>query len=58
MLLTFSKLCLGRDGAGSRDSEDASLDELKRLLKETFPIGDFPVALYVSVQGALLLSLA
>lgn len=31
-----------------RDPPGGSLETLNRLLKETFPLGDFPVALYVS----------
>lgn len=32
----------------SRDPPGGCLETLQRLLKETFPLGDFPVALYVS----------
>ena len=33
-----------------RDCPGGSFDTLNRLLKETFPLGDFPVALYVSTR--------
>lgn len=44
----------GRDKRGRvflpRDPPGGSLDTLHRLLKETFPLGDFPVALYVKTS--------
>lgn len=34
----------------ARDPPGGSLETLHRMLKETFPLGDFPVALYVSAM--------
>ncbi|CAM9525201.1 unnamed protein product [Ectocarpus fasciculatus] len=44
----------GRDKRGRvflpRDPAGGSLETLRRMLKETFPLGDFPVALYVKTS--------